>query len=205
MKRLVLLTFLFSTYTFASGNRVGNGGNVVTCADKTELLDFVESNLPLMTAKPEHSYKEIIAEVLTNLKRLSPLQAEQYTRRAALFADDTEFKTGISLVSVPDSKHVFKPEDKNCEVRQIAIRRNEASVVTKRFVIDEKLWKKLSERDKAGLVLHEIIYEHLFKLGEEDSVKARAINAYIFSDKAFQEGPETYWKMIKDFKLPIYR
>ena len=108
------------------------------------------------------------------------------------------------LVGVPDSKHVFKPEDKNCEVRQIAIRRNEASVVTKRFVIDEKLWKKPSERDKAGLILHEIIYEHLFKLGEEDSVKARSINGYIFSDKAFQDGPETYWKMIKDFKLPIY-
>lgn len=205
MKYLLLLSFLIGASSFASGNRVGNGGNVVACADKTALLDFVESNLPLITANPEHSYKEVIAEVLKNLKRLSPLQAEQYTRRAAFFTDDTEFKAGISLIGVPDSKHVFKPEDKNCEVRQIAIRRNEASVVTKRFVIDEKLWKKLSERDKAGLVLHEIIYEHLFKLGEEDSVKARAINAYIFSDKAFQEGPETYWKMIKDFKLPIYR
>lgn len=201
----ILSMILFSSSAFASGDRVGNGGDGVACSDKTELLDFYESSLPLKSYKLEQSYKEITENVLSNLERFNPAQAKQYRRRFSEFFDETEFKSGASLINIKDSRHLFKPKDKNCKIMQIAIRRNEESVVMKRFLIDEDLWNKLSERSKAGLVLHEIIYEHFYKLGEDDSIKARAVNAYLFSEKSYQDGPDVYWKTVKDLKLPIYR
>lgn len=202
---LALLTVLISLQVFASGNRVGNGGDVIACPNKTNILDFYEASLPLKSYKLEQSYNNIVNDVLTNLERFNSVQSGQYKKRFVDFLAETEFKSGASLVNIKDSKHFFEPKDNNCKILQIAIRRNEVSDSMKRFLIDEDLWNKLSERDKAGLVLHEIIYEHFFKLGEEDSIKARSINAYLFSEKAYQDNGDVYWKMIKDLKLPIYR
>jgi hypothetical protein len=90
-------------------------------------------------------------------------------------------------------------------VVQIAIRRNEASSLNKRFTVNQELWKKLSETGKAGLVMHEIIYEHFFKLGETDSVKARTFNAYVFSDQIQQDNSKVFWNLIKELKVPVYQ
>lgn len=204
MKTLILILSLIVFNAYASGDRVGNGGDVVKCKDSVEILDLHESPEPLkkMTAS---GHNELVAEVLENLKRLNPEQSRQYSARVKTFYDSVEFKAGISLVDVKDSKHVYLPKSHDCRLVQIAIRRNNASKMTKQFIIDQDLWKGLSDRSKAGLVLHEIIYEHFFKLGEDDSSKARILNAYLFSERAFSDSPKEYWDLIKSLKVPIYK
>ncbi|UXR65096.1 hypothetical protein EZJ49_02395 [Bdellovibrio bacteriovorus] len=206
MKKLILGPLLTISLTAsASGNRVGNGGDVVTCPAQTELLDFYESDLKLQNFDGKNSYREIAGDVLKNLARLSPVQARNYQRRLSQFIDESDFKADVTLTNIRDSKHLFKPKDETCKVRQIAIRRQDASSVSKRFLVDQDLWNKLSERSKAGLILHEIVYEHFYKLGEDNSIKARSLNAYLFSEQAQNAKPADYWKIIREMKIPLYQ
>lgn len=189
----------------ANGNRVGNGGDVVLCPKSGELLDFYENSGAIRGFSDEKSREAILEQVFKNLERLSPKQARQYKARAAEFISETEFKKEIALENIEDSNHLFGPKDKKCSLQQIAIRRHEAGLDGKRFLVDEELWNRLSPRGQAGLILHEVVYEHLYKLGEEDSVRARKLNAYYFSNKAFADSQDSYWRLVKDLNLPIYR
>lgn len=204
-KIIFLIVLMTSLVASASGNRVGNGGDVVSCPAQTELLDFYESNLKLQDFPGKNSYRDIADEVLKNLARLSPTQARNYQRRLSQFIDESDFKSDVTLTNIRDSKHLFKPKDEACKVQQIAIRKKEASSVSKRFLVDQDLWGKLSERSKAGLILHEIIYEHFYKLGEDDSIKARSLNAYLFSEQAQNVKSADYWKIIREMKIPLYQ
>lgn len=201
----VLILGTVSVATFANGNRVGNGGDIVICPKSKEVLDFYENAGAVRAFASEDSKEKVLDEVLRNLERLSPRQAKQYKNRATEFMSATEFKKDVALVDIPDSQHLFKPADKNCSIQQIAIRRREAGLDGKRFIVDESLWNQLSARGQAGLIMHEVIYEHFAKLGEADSVRARKLNAYIFSNKVFADSPDSYWRFIKELNLPIYR
>ncbi|HEX7676471.1 MAG TPA: hypothetical protein VF412_20005 [Bdellovibrio sp.] len=206
MRRLLLTaTVIWSFHVaYASGDRVGNGGDVVQCKTSSELLDFYEASEPLKDFGAK-GYKEILDQVLENLKRLNPSQATQYSRRLQEIYQLIDFKSDVLLTDVDDSKHLFLPKDKDCKLLQIAIRRNVVSKVTKRFLVNEDLWKALSERSKAGLIMHEAVYEHFYKLGEDNSSKARILNAYLFSKKATTDSSEDYWGMIKSLKISIYK
>jgi hypothetical protein len=204
MKNIVFISILFTcSLSWSSGNRVGNGGDVIKCAKITQLLDIYEGEIKLKKFKSTEKYKEIITAVLSNLQRLNPNQAKQYTKRFDEMTMEIEFRSDIELTDIKDEKNIFKA--KGCKLLQIAVRRNEISKDTKRFVIDEDLWKELNETNKAALLLHELIYEHLYKLGEVDSQKARILNAYLFSAKANEEGPKEYWELVRSLKVPIYR
>ncbi|CAE79083.1 hypothetical protein AB1A81_05355 [Bdellovibrio bacteriovorus] len=206
MKTIFFFLILTASLSaFASGNRVGNGGDVVSCPEKTELLDFYESSLILHDFESTAGYRHIAEQVLKNLSRFSPTQSRNYVRRLSQFIDESDFKSEVTLADIKDSRHLFQPRDEACKVQQIAIRKKEASAASKRFLVDQDLWNKLSERGKAGLILHEIIYEHFYKLGEDDSIKARQLNAYLFSENAQKDKPAEYWKIIRQMKVPLYQ
>lgn len=202
---IVTLATLAGALALASGNRVGNGGDVVDCPGKTTLLDFYETTLPLNPVAPDLGFEAIAQDVLENLERLSPTQARQYQNRLKEFLREADFKGDVKLVNIRDSKHLFKPKEEQCKVRQIAIRKKDASSISKRFLVDQELWDRLPETDKAGLVLHEIVYEHFYKLGEDDSVKARSLTAYLFSQNIRSAKSADYWKVIREMKVPLYQ
>lgn len=56
--------------------------------------------------------------------------------------------------------------------------------------------------DRAGLLVHEIIYEHFVRLGEDDSIKARKIVALLAHDKEFVE--KNFWPLVQRLRLRIY-
>ena len=70
-----------------------------------------------------------------------------------------------------------------------------------RFIIRQDIWDELTNTQKAGLITHEILHEHFTKLGEENSIKARRVNAFLNGP---QVNGETFWKMIRDLELPVY-
>lgn len=204
MKSVALILGLLSVTALADGNRVGNGGDVIQCPAKVQVLDLYEASQELQTFESHETTQEIVQKVLKNIERLNPNQGRQYLNRAAEFMDEVDFKDEAKLVNIRDSKHLFKPSDRECKLKQIAIRRKDASKNSKRFIISKSLWEQLDNKNQAALILHEIIYEHLYKLGEEDSVKARILVGYAFSKNALTENKRTYQTMIQDLKLPIY-
>jgi hypothetical protein len=71
--------------------------------------------------------------------------------------------------------------------------------------VNNALYKKMAPAQQAALLLHEAIYERFALLGEKDSSKARYYNSYLMSHGVRASKSDTYWKMVKDLRLSIYR
>jgi len=204
---LFLATCLFSISGFGQ-NRVGNGGDGIVCTKEgaqatAEILDFYESSQARIEST--EAYSEIVESRLQVLKKIDSTMGELYQKRWKSMQPEIEWKKEIELIGIEDSKHLYVPSDKNCKLKQVAIRRNQVAANQSRFVIDDSFWQQISPVSRAGLIMHELIYEHFYKLGEKDSVKARTLNAYIFSPDLESKGSTGFWKLISSLKVPIYR
>lgn len=199
---VISLFILIPFFVNANTNKVGNGGNVVRCKDpkSIQLLDFYERDITPDSGDLKEA-KAIAKQKLERLKFVAQKLAEQYLRRLNQIEAEIDFKSDIEILEVPDSKHLFKPLSKNCEILQIAVRNNKAIDSDKRFIIRKDLWNELAPAQQAGLLTHEIIHEHFTKLGEESSVKARRLNVALYSEKLDKNA---FWKLIKELEIPIY-
>lgn len=199
----------FSMSLQANTNKVGNGGDAVVCSsDKNseiisaELLDFYENkNEKIEKNNIEKDPYQIAQSQFDKLKGVAPKLFKQYQNRLQQIKDEIEFKNNIKLTEIEDSLHAFQPISENCKIIQIAIKKDQVIAQEKRFLIREDLWKKMSPSHQAGLLTHEIIYEHLAKLGEVDSIKARKLNAYLYANEI---NKNDFWIYMKTLKVPIY-
>lgn len=207
-----LALLVFSSSFSQAQNRVGNGGDVILCDNKAEgktvkILDLYE--LETSTPKKElfsltsNSKDEWTAtrEIFERLKPFAPKLFDQYVARLKSIQSEIDFKPDIRLSNVKDSEHLYLPKSKKCKLYQIAIRKNTVTKEEKRFVVDEELWKELNTINRSALISHEIIYEHLFKLGETNSVKARKIVGLLFSKDLESK---KFWKLIQELEVSIY-
>lgn len=184
-------------------NKVGNGGDVISCKESgksdVKLLDFYEADLSPQSAEADPF--KVAAQKIDLIKEIAPRLHDIYSKRLKNLNGEIDYKADVELTDIPDSKHLFVPAAKDCKVLQIAIRKAKVDGTEKRFLIQKSLWDQLNSANKAGLLIHEIIYEHLSKMGEEDSRKARKINAYIFNDKIDKK---EFWNYITKLEVPLY-
>jgi hypothetical protein len=205
------LMIFCSSWAHKGGNIVGNGGDAIVCRNakhqiaRAELFDFYEQDQMPRDKFAAHTEQEILATVLQRLRRVHSELAEQYENRLKELQTEIDFKPKIELVDIHDSKQVFQPMDGSCKMEQIAIRRTQTSPGQKRFVVRQDFWSKMDLVSKAGLILHEVVNEHFFKLGELDSRKARNFNVLLFSANFPAMNKNDYWKYVKDLKVPLYR
>lgn len=199
----VISSLLFSNLCFAEGNKVGNGGDGVFCKDtkpsEGQLLDFYEADVKFKTALKDHN--AVVKERFEELQKIAPKLGAQYLNRLKDIESEFDFKSNIELTDIKDSKHLFKPGAKDCEILQIVIRKRSTTLDDKRFLVRQDLWDKLPVTDKAGLISHEIIYEHFMKLGATDSIKARTLNRYLYLDKMDKK---KFWDLVQELEIPIY-
>ena len=183
----VMLAFLAASAAHA-GQEVGNGGNVVLCRDdqgKTlsiELLDYYEARVELGLTIALDGGAEAGDKLLATLGRLgtlAPVLRDLLLGGARRFGDDTVFVGGADLVPVDDSNHLAIPH--GCQVVQIAIQKEPEFPGQKRFTVNKDLWDQLDATNKAGLMLHELLYVHALSAGAKDSVGVRYLNALISS------------------------
>lgn len=179
-------------------NKVGNGGDVVVCKASIQLLDFYETDEKIFSTS-QGTYKEILKENFSKLEKTVPEVFKNYQNRLESIVNDIEFKKDIKLSDIKDSNEFYIP--KNCELVQIAIRKKTPDKKEKKFIIDQDLWNKLSDLQKAGLISHEIIYEHFAKLGQTDSMNVRKVNRFVFSKNPTASD---FWNLIQDLKIPLY-
>ncbi len=197
---------LLSFGTFA-GNEVGNGGVGFWCPKNQNylFLDFYEYELLNPKSKitsSQEDFKEIIQKKLSLLSKLDSKIAANYSRHAEQIFVKINFLENITLNKTSDSFEVAQPE--GCEVKQFALQRKRESDHTTEFFFDKNIWSKLNETEKAGLILHEIIYDQFSYLGENNSIKVRKFNSFIFSSNFEKTLIKDYKKFIKDLKIPLY-
>ncbi len=203
-KIILLLTLpVFSAF---AGNEVGNGGIGFKCADNSYLLlDFYEHEMLNPNSKiinvPEKKLKEILDERMAILSKLDEKTHQIYVSRLNSVIKDIKFLSEISLNKTRDSFEIAKP--KNCKLEQFAIQRMNSQKQVE-FFFDKEIWDALNPVAQAGLLLHEVIYEHFILLGEKNSINVRKYNAFIFSNEFEKASPQDYKKFVASLRVALY-
>jgi hypothetical protein len=170
--------------------RVGNGGDGVVCRDSDkvirsiELLDFYEARVLRsavidLGAAPTLEARMQVA--LQRLERVSPRRAQSYLLTMNQFFENAQFLKDTELVDVEDSLHLILP--KGCKIEQLVIQRPKVLPGEMMYSVNQDLWDHLDLTQRAGLILHEVVYREAIESAHSDSRAARYLTALIASPK----------------------
>ncbi len=206
MKSIILFIFalVFSFFSSASPVKIGNGGLVAYCKpvpekeiSSIELPDFLEGrlrwDLKLKIDHPHESWEMQVRQAIERLETRSPYRAQQYRTWLETFMQDSKFVDGFELPATNDAFYLPFPLD--CKLQQAVVQIEPEVARDKRYYINLKIWNELSESQKAGLVLHELIYREALKNNFSDSKWIRYFNALIWSD-TISEGGLSDWSQL---------
>jgi hypothetical protein len=196
MKLLVLLLISFSIPALAGQD--GNGGDVIDCGpDKpVRLLDYVEAEqkgMGIDLGPQSLSVEEKIEYALSRIEAIDLSLHRVLLGLSNRFNMEARFLNGVVLRDVPDSLHLAVP--KGCEIKQVAIQVQPRFKEDKWYTVQKELWDRMSNRDKAGLIIHETLLRY-FRT-PENSIPHRYINARL-SGKGFGDmSLDDYQKLIR--------
>ena len=159
------------------------GGRSVVCRNpageitSAQMLDLYEGEkvYKLSVPRSDAPMEEQIAKALGKLSEKARLpiqfQAGFIREKMSLLPED------VKLPLLEDSREFALP--RNCEVEQLAIYYSMDNIQ-----VDGQIWSKLSETDRAALLVHEAIYLYDRNGGATTSRRSRRIVANLFSDAA---------------------
>lgn len=180
-----ILLPLLAVPAMAATHIVGGGGKGVVCdgRDEVQVLDFFEARvdgdltIDLGDADLEPAAKVELA--LTRLARLDPQRSQRYRDILWLFNNGQQI-VPAAISPVDDSGDAVIPDD--CRLVQMAMHYSVGiNSVDSIWFIDAEFWNRLTNDDKAGLILHEIIYYDALRHGHETSLYARDLVAIVSS------------------------
>ena len=96
---------------------------------------------------------------LNRLEAIDYLRAQKYKQWYKDFFNQDELTWGENLVNIADTGALSIPN--NCEIKQIAVQESPSLPGDKRYIISKSLWSLMDEDNKAGLILHELIYREV--------------------------------------------
>jgi hypothetical protein len=187
------------------GGLVGNGGGTVVCRKSNqsiksvEVLDFYEArtirnvNLDIQTLPGDWRAKA--KAIVARVEAKSELRFQLYSSWLASFESEDKILTDVQFSTVPDAGYIGVPE--GCEFEQAAIQRQPMFSGDARYYINAELWNAMDDTQKAGLVLHEIIYREAIGYGQTDSIRSRYMTG-LYSSKDFASQTEkNYWQVLE--------
>ncbi len=197
-----LLIYLFVINVALAQTPAGNGGDAVVCKKTAEVLDYAEARqLKSLTIQtPPGQDAQAVAEKM--LERLKPLDGKLYEhykknldglKPRLIFFPTTRFK------DAKDSTHKV-PAD--CRIEQMTGRQDVHGVRV--IQISKQWWSQMAVGDKAGLLLHEIIFEHFSILGEKNAIHARQFNALLASKEISSMNKKSYQEWTRKIGLKFY-
>jgi len=173
MKFLSLFLFILSISSFSwAEGRAGNGGYGVYVGDQLYLYDFVEAGIEKtaffddtleidqeITGRVAMALGHIqgmplslISRKLTEIKGQDPAMAEFLMKAMQMYS--WKAPASLRLIPLDDTDGPLLVAEEKGYI-QLAVRRR------KNIFIDRKYWKLLDEKNKTGLVFHEIFYSYL--------------------------------------------
>lgn len=208
-RAMAVLLLLGSTKSFA-GNVRGNGGGVVVCRDgqgkilSAEILDFYEArelrHMQHDFGPATSTYMEKVKYVLERRRQVAPVRTIQWGKWADSFESESTRLSNVELELINDS--LIQAWPRGCKIEQIVIQHVPKFPEDRRYIVNQDLWLALNEENKAGLILHEVIYREAILYGHEDSVATRYVSSvwsspgtptYLVSQSALND----FFKMVK--------
>lgn len=196
---LLLASFLLAGPAFA-GEIVGNGGDVIVCPDKAPvLLDFFEAGaLHGLTRRADitgETPEAIAKNALRDLLKLNPTRARLYAARIDRFMQEASLVPHAELADIPDSDPMALPN--GCKLRQLAIQKPKMLPQDPLYVIDQDIWDTMAPEQKAGLMVHEVVYTDAIRWGQKNSRYVRYLTALIHSSRLEKTSVEDFNEFIR--------
>lgn len=170
---LMITNNAFSTY---GGDRVGNGGDVVSCLGKEKLYileeyeahSFYRKNLKI--GSPEQDFIGKVQTLINIFKISSPVRYEFYQKNFQYFLKHVKFTNNLK-----DIDDAYEYLNSDCRSIQTAyFKQSEQGQIS--YYILREIWEKLNSDQKALLVMHELVYTEAYLIGHRSSVYARLAN-----------------------------
>lgn len=183
---LLLISFAWKGWSPTEG---GNGGDVIVCPENKApiLLDFYEheftgGKISLPEGKDEW---EIARKILDRVARVNPTRARIYGEGLKNFPLEMKFEAERSLSDIPDQGDV--PLPRACELKQVVIQQSSYDwkenyfswdVIRKdRYIVDKNIWDLMDSKNRAGLIIHELILREVSNmLSHDDTKNVRKLN-----------------------------
>lgn len=199
---ICFLLAVCAVQTLQAGDKILNGGNVIVCGNKVELLDYYEARLSgkkLQFDPGAATYSEKINQMFTRWEKVAPLRMRLYKGWLNQFESEAGIYSGIEIPEIQDTGTVAIPS--GCKMIPAAFQRRDEDIFPgeKRYVINKDLWDLMSQDQKAGLVLHEIIYREAIKNGHSTSLPTRYFNGFL----ATEINPEIEKYFAIAYKMPL--
>lgn len=199
MKTLALLTCLLLSTSLMASFTKGNGGNILDCSHKQNVvLDYYEINpLHSFTSIKDIGDKEIFMSFIDKrLALISPTWQAKFNFIVNDLAARIKF-VQAPLGTVNDAYVVIIPND--CELKQTAVQ------INNRIIINEALFNSLNDFQQNIFLAHEIIYSiMLSERSLDDSRPVRALVALLLNqnfDKMSAKDIHTFM-MSNNIQLP---
>jgi hypothetical protein len=182
----MILIFLF-TLAVHAGTEVLNGGNAIVLRDsegkilKARLYDYHEGGIRgIVPNIPGETVEQKLKILFERLARISPERAKMYAGQFLNFEQDRGFineplapQNDLNPISIPVGY----------KIEQLALQRRPIFPQDKHFYINEEIWQALDADNRAGLILHELIYREAIGFGHTSSTYVRYFNSLIAADR----------------------
>ena len=206
MKIFLSILVILSVESTWAQHEVGNGGNAVVCyrdSSKREvvsvrLFDYWEQERLFPQYRLDMASNGTVEEHLRNIThRLGEYdwyRAETYRDNAVKVLNDIDqYLTDSELPMINDDHSPVTPVSP-CFKEQFAVQLKNPPEGRPRFQVSKKFWNhlKLSNLDRAGILLHEMIYREEIGLGQTDSDRVRPFIFIIASTALDRATLKTY-------------
>jgi hypothetical protein len=207
----ILAPSVFASVEFSveGGSHAGNGGGTIVCRKRDggvrtiQLLDYFEARelrgLDLDIGKINGNWKVKAGYVIERMRPLSALRAELYRSWLESFLSESKMLTGIVFSTVPDSMQIGVPA--GCTYEQAIIQILPRFPGDRRYYINSELWNALDDNERAGLVLHEIVYREALSYGQTDSVATRYFVGVLSSSGFAKLSLENFFSLIVNVRF----
>lgn len=182
-------------------NDAGNGGYGIVCKNpngslRVMLLDFYEAKFRKIfySLGINNTVEEKVRVALDRLGRLDDKRAKRYQERADSFMKNASFFPNITLRGKID--FVTGIIENGCDVGLVALQKKPRFEEDKLYTISEDLWKGMNNDHRAGLILHEIVYQDALDSGQPDSVGTRYFVGTIASKKLEAMDEKSYSDLV---------
>ena len=194
MKKIIFtsLLILSSTMWAKGGDGAGNGGGGWVCQNhdksirKIELVDFYEIEKEFDLTLDRFlglSKEEILEKYKTRINKINPRLYSALVPYFESLKSKLRFRD-TALEIIDDRLFRVKPPQKWCAKGVISYQQLANFTDYGDILLDKDLFyhKKFSELERAGLFLHEVVYEYLRNTrGDKSSVRTRKIVGIIAS------------------------
>ncbi len=220
-KLLLLLLLVVSTVCFSQekdsseegGIHVGNGGKTIFCvrpdgSEGMDLLDFHENVILnyFESFTGTESVYNLVRYAIDNLETIDPERHRRLSNYNNSFTKDARFISGIRLASLSDIGLVILP--KGCELKQAVVQSPPEDVIegiTNRYTFDRSIWDRLDIKEKAGLVLHELVYRDFIESSNHTtSFYVRMLVRYLASNSPKLQNLPSYIGILKKLRVKSF-